>query len=59
MLIHIGAINGSVVPVIYGIPRLINIANCITATSITGSDILFNTMSMIMKMAAIDIMFTT
>ena len=59
MLIQIGAINGREVPVKCGIPRLMKIANSITATSITGIETLLSTKSMMTNIAIIEIVFTT
>ena len=51
--------NGSDSPIRCGIPRLIKIASSITATRIIGSVILFSTIAMIIKIATIEIAFTT
>ena len=48
-------IKGNSVPVKYGTPILINIANSIAVTSNTGSVTDFNTKSIITKMTAIDV----
>ena len=52
------AINGSVVPVKNGIPILIQIANSMEATSITGSASDLKVIAIIRKIAATDKIFT-
>ncbi len=58
VLIQIGAINGSEFPVKNGILRLMNIASSITATRIIGSEMLFSTRRMMMKIAATEMTLT-